>query len=533
MIGAMISLVATLLAVVAAAKDQQQPPPLLLFMFNLSHKSGGPAAMHAACFHADRSESNTITTAFLGLNFQYATQYPNQSCNEVPRNSPPFVLNSRDIIVVPESWQNRIGVDQSFIDTARSAGARGITYVLSIAGPYQSHALVDLTSNGWIPLAHSHYTREYFGIPWQPLLSPLEPYLYNAETLYSNSQIKSTKENIVVIDDDARVVCSVPGHIGDVQLNVVQLSGFTSTEVIDLYQRAKIVVDLYVNGLERATLEGILFDAYPIVVIADNGMNPIDFNLPSFAKVDAYGFGLAQSIHYIISNYHTKELQNAYQPFKSFVLDLQVQAMAKSFDIFHTSRLMQYQILLAGWNLNSPASLLGALTIFQHYPLASIEIVVLSQTHATNDTRDVGMERFVRRHGPLLNVLTDLGLTSRQGGDVGNSLRIRGSQQLDPNMPSVIHGDYLLFADEPIMFVGGENEEEVERPPSKLLPINGFRLAKFEYVDEQHVINFETAMGDGLKISNTIGSVRQYGGLGLRKMLSEFLPGHYFQDTYA
>jgi hypothetical protein len=222
------------------------------------------------------------------------------------------------------------------VETARSRGARGISYILSIASKYLPYTLAALTQNGWIPVDHSHYTRDFFGIPWAPLLSPLEPNLYIAEEIYS--QHLSAKEDLIVIDDDARIVCSVPSLSNSKPLEYIQLSGFSGREVVDLYQRAKITIDLYTNGLERATLEGVLFDAYPIVVLADNGLNDIDFNLPSFAKVNAYGFELALTIDYVLSNYETKELKQAYQPFKSFVLNLKVQAMAKSHALFHTRR---------------------------------------------------------------------------------------------------------------------------------------------------------------------------------------------------
>ena len=516
---------------------------MIAFFYNMSHKSGGPAALHSACFNAGAngangangapsSPSNPVQTAFLGLNHKYTVQYQStayaNSCLEIPRRTAKFVGNSQDIIVVPENWQSGIGVSIDFVETARSRGARGISYILSIASKYLPYTLAALTQNGWIPVAHSHYTRDFFGIPWAPLLSPLEPNLYIAEEIYS--QHLSAKEDLIVIDDDARIVCSVPSLSNSKPLEYIQLSGFSGREVVDLYQRAKITIDLYTNGLERATLEGVLFDAYPIVVLADNGLNDIDFNLPSFAKVNAYGFELALTIDYVLSNYETKELKQAYQPFKSFVLNLKVQAMAKSHALFHTRR-YQYQILLAGYDLNAPTSLLGALSIFQKHPLASIEIIVLSQPHATNKTRDVGLERFLRRHSPLLVILERLGLTNRQGGQMYHNLRIRGSQTLDPNVPSVIHGDYLLFADEPIMMVGapGTNDLSCGRNDATLHPdIKGFRVAKFEMSDNNWYLNFNAQENKEMPVF--IDSVQKCGRSMLRSMLIDFVPGYLFKS---
>ena len=422
------------------------PTPLALFLFNLTHTSGGPAALHHACFNAGGSP--LLTTAFFGMNPIYANQYP-PTCQSVLDLQSDFVLQSRDIIIVPEAWQDRVGVDPDYIANARSNGARGVSYILSIAGPKTAHSLQQLSTNGWIPIAHSHYTQQYFGIPWEPLIPALEPFIYTSAS--DDSKILP-KENMIIIDDDARVIVTVPAQIGDISLHIVQLSGYTKPQVTNLYRRAKIVVDLYVNGLERATQEGILFGAYPIICATDNGLDQQDFNLPEFAKVDPRdGLALSTAITYIITHYDTDEIKIAYQPFKNFVVNTQTQSYISSSLIFRTSRRYQYHILLANHEYNSPASLLGALSLFQRHPLASIEIVVLSQQHATDKTRDVGLERYLRKHAPLMGKLSELGLTTREGGTIQYSLRIRGSNTLDPTMPSVIHGDYMVCVEEPIM----------------------------------------------------------------------------------
>ena len=94
------------------------------------------------------------------------------------------------------------------------------------------------------------------------------------------------RKHVVALEADARVVVKVPSSFGGELIHFVELRGFQPASVIEIYQNASIVVDLYLNGLERATLEGILFGAYPIIIAADNGLDGTDFNLPHFARVN-------------------------------------------------------------------------------------------------------------------------------------------------------------------------------------------------------------------------------------------------------
>jgi hypothetical protein len=285
------------------------------------------------------------------------------------------------------------------------------------------------------------------------------------------------------------------------------------------FLQAKIVIDLYVNGLERATLEGILFDAYPIISSQDNGLDSHDFNLPDFAKVDPLDpNALVKSISFVIEHYDTDEMRAAYRPFKEFVLSLRATSAIESSLIFQTSRRYQYQICTKDFSYNSPAALLGALSLFQRHPLSSIEIVVPSQNHALNSTRDVGFERYLRRHSPLLKKLQDFGLTNTQGGSIHHSLRIRGSHSSDPNIPSVVHGDYLIFADEPIMTTDGFQTPD------------GFRYAKFVEI-EGWFLDFNNAtIENARELLPSIGAVKNdRNRKQLVNQLSDVLPLRFFQ----
>ena len=54
----------------------------------------------------------------------------------------------------------------------------------------------------------------------------------------------------------------------------------TRQEVVDLYKTAKVLVDSYVTGMERAVFEGAVFDIVPLVAKHGNARHPLDFLLP-------------------------------------------------------------------------------------------------------------------------------------------------------------------------------------------------------------------------------------------------------------
>ena len=62
------------------------------------------------------------------------------------------------------------------------------------------------------------------------------------------------------------------------------LDGFSIGELVDLYKRAKIIIDFHFNGPERTIWEGILFNCYPIVSHQGNGGDDIDIPIRKYSK---------------------------------------------------------------------------------------------------------------------------------------------------------------------------------------------------------------------------------------------------------
>ena len=56
--------------------------------------------------------------------------------------------------------------------------------------------------------------------------------------------------------------------------------------------------------------------------------------------------------------------------------------------------------------------------------------------------KDPSRAQFVRRHGPIFEHMSRLGLTTNHGGERWSSIRVSSSE----SFPTVFHGDYLIAA---------------------------------------------------------------------------------------
>ena len=58
------------------------------------------------------------------------------------------------------------------------------------------------------------------------------------------------------------------------------LNHLTRNQVVELYQRAKVLIDSYVTGMERPIFESAVFDVVPLVAVQGNARHGSDFPLP-------------------------------------------------------------------------------------------------------------------------------------------------------------------------------------------------------------------------------------------------------------
>ena len=106
---------------------------------------------------------------------------------------------------------------------------------------------------------------------------------------------QALKENLILIDSDLKDDLWVPKHLLSSTTSIIMLDGFSVGELIVLYKRASVIIDLHFNGPERTCWEAILFDCYPVVSHQGNGGDDIDIPIPAKYKVDAYDADLDHS----------------------------------------------------------------------------------------------------------------------------------------------------------------------------------------------------------------------------------------------
>lgn len=90
----------------------------------------------------------------------------------------------------------------------------------------------------------------------------------------------SKKENIVLYDADERCEFDASQIILE-DAKLVELRGYTRSQVADLYCRSKIVLDTFSTGMERIVFESSLFE--PVIVVSDSGSaeEELDYHIPS------------------------------------------------------------------------------------------------------------------------------------------------------------------------------------------------------------------------------------------------------------
>ena len=101
--------------------------------------------------------------------------------------------------------------------------------------------------------------------------------------LYEKSAIRSRKENLVLVDNDVPHV--VHGVINEAVARIggktLYLDNLDRKQIIDAYERAKVMIDWCMRGSERCPLESALFGAIAMSNMCDTGANFADFPVPS------------------------------------------------------------------------------------------------------------------------------------------------------------------------------------------------------------------------------------------------------------
>ena len=313
--------------------------------------SGGPEAYHQ--LHAALSEAGHCTLMH-GAIRQYDTRYSRhyypsgkglldltESRGAVIADTPLEGMESPvragDVVVLADGIEEPTEVE--------NWSKRGVTVTTWNVGQTVDdmvHGALRRSIAGSIPLCLDQYLSQmYRCFPSAQLAVPMPDVI---RTQAAHARLHAQKQNLVIIDNDnvnngvtldavKAGLASVPGLPSDVE--VVVLHGFSRAEVIDLYSRAKLVIDLYVPGAERIILESVLFNCMVAVAVNGNAREPTDFPIPVKARLPS--FPTVQDVVSVVADYLPRydTAINEWHAMRSVVLSLTRDTLVKrAKDIF-------------------------------------------------------------------------------------------------------------------------------------------------------------------------------------------------------
>jgi len=198
------------------------------------------------------------------VNERYKNDYPGMVGME---KWPPRDLTRGDVVVAPEFYWSQPDTSRSLLDLCAARGARLVIYFLGLHRPMEDYTrtLGDAT---FVPL--SHRMNEHLRLPaLGPLSRPLQLGLYRQGREFRRSG--RAKDDLILVDGDTELSGAVREHFAAKGYAITVVNKLPQSEVVDLYRRAQVYVDLDIPGLERGFLEASLFDVAPVVTAAPTG----------------------------------------------------------------------------------------------------------------------------------------------------------------------------------------------------------------------------------------------------------------------
>eukprot|EP01031_Cornospumella_fuschlensis_P034589 gene34589-41885_t len=261
---------------------------------------------------------------------------------------------------------------------------------------------------GFIPLANSHYVHHtstskslsayYLGCPMTELIEEGLLALLESILLRRGGGILDVyKENLLVLDPDyftfytpeRKVAVHLPtGSRGVIAENIMPKT------MPNLFQRAKVVMDLALPGHERISDEAILFGAIPVISNRWNGASSIDF--PAKYKIDAYNSTtIADVLDGVLKNY-AEELQDIRHAKHWLSVASMWKKLADTANVVFSSSHLHF-ILSASTLHEEYIVNFQLLALIYLFPLCSVDVYVL----------DLGW--YLRHHYVLVDLLRQTG----------------------------------------------------------------------------------------------------------------------------
>ena len=441
----------------AASEPDWSPPAFwrgtggVYVIWASNYTSGGPACLHA--LH-NAANAGGATSYMYTLNARYATAHSVGLDLFVPE-----MLSAADIVVVPESWWSSISAAQ--LDAFRARGTRWFAYTLAAAQaggtlPFRRRETFQHGVAGALVLGH--YIREYFDLPVAASLvleAPLENAFGEAAERYAAARTAGRarpKEDLVVVDSDfglsgangVDVMARVRDALIAEGVEVVVPRELSVAALIALYERAKCVLDLYLPGPERLTNEGVLFDAYPVVTLRDNGGNLADKPFVGRFRVEPRDAkAIVAAVLDVVRNHGA--LGAHFARFKRSVRAMPRRYAERVPAVLRSAR----YIFCIDARARGAEHALGRaiLSVLHHLPLASLDVRVADRA------------AFVRQWYPLLEQLEERGFTdAATGGAPWHSVRFRDATEEAEGVGSEQrgeqHGPLRVELELPLVLIG-------------------------------------------------------------------------------
>mmetsp|Transcript_32341 Transcript_32341/g.91667 ORF Transcript_32341/g.91667 Transcript_32341/m.91667 type:complete len:968 (+) Transcript_32341:361-3264(+) len=363
--------------------DLQQHPGRILLHLHAKWVTGGPEALH----QLHNSVNQLGLTGFLTMESRFSNGnsiYFNKFSRFIDALSP-WEIRPQDVLILPEAYMGPNTKGMS--DVANDVGALPIIYYL---GQLQASFKGDKEDKpGFRPICLTQYFAAVEGCAPKAIMNtPMGAnFMEAAEKWRAKSEGKQAKENIVLYDPDPSNFLDISQLDLPLGTEVIKLEGFTKPEVTALYKRAKVLIDTYITGCERALFESVMFDVVPIVAYHGPARDPSSFPIPKQWMWQPWDYKQLSSIVSAALQNHQKAVSD-YEPMLKHTLGMPLAFLLETGNYFADDVLFVLPALCGG-PLSQPSSgcsvsntnarsvsVLAAITAMATHPFADVEILV-------------------------------------------------------------------------------------------------------------------------------------------------------------
>ena len=278
------------------AVQKRCPGGVVFVVLEFVARSGGPEAMHQ--LHAAVNEAGGCSV-MTGDVPEFRTRFSRMVGGGKAWKE--FPMGRGDTMVLPEGKLLSKG------DTSRYLRQQ-VRLVAFHIGQI-THRVRALASESYRPMCLNHYFQQLYHCPPNAVAwTPIGRRFFDT---VSNAPHETPKENLVLVDNDERDWRAV-----DVQAlraavpagtEVVWMAGFSYEEVMRLYARAKVMLDLYVPGAERNVYEASLFNCLVVVGFNGNARDGGDVPIPAEGRlVDLDETAVGRALGPLLENYEAE-----------------------------------------------------------------------------------------------------------------------------------------------------------------------------------------------------------------------------------